>query len=225
MRKLEDEEEVQASFEQFKRSPQALTSCEDKEDAEEQQVNRLAIDRHLQQASAASSTVEDATAYARKRSRRDCRRAVVSVDCTIASYAERWGQREEEEEEPLGKKQKKIPTSTGHMMLEGVVNFPYSRLFVPMEVRDLPTLLDTFMQDFRVFSIHAQHHSKLIMQTSGRASGEDECYGDSGSGQDEEEQQQQYCFSERGLFFDNARNGADDGGDEEQDAVEEIPLY
>lgn len=148
VRKIADEEEVRAAFERFKSSPMAATACETNEDAEQQARNAGELRRQLKPpASPPSSSAGSNSSRGRMMQEGDCRRVVVAVDCTIATYAARFSS-----------------CWMGQMMLEGVVNFPFDRVFVPLEVSSMPTLLDCFMQDFRVFSIHAQHNSRLILQ-------------------------------------------------------------
>lgn len=150
MRKIVDEEEVRASFAEFLASPKAPVACEGEGTAEEQRAREEAVSkmmgtvvpRHHHIMGAAAGRLLDA------------RRAVVPVECTMATYGERWLQSREEEQEDVA--------WMGQMLLEGIVNIPFERCFVPLEVSDTVTLTDCVMQNIRIFNIHVQHCSRYV---------------------------------------------------------------
>lgn len=137
MRKVLDEEEVRTAFEEFLASPKAPIACEVEGDVEEQKRAEEALMRGMNlplPARPAGMRIVDA------------RRAVVPVECTMASYGEKWEN-----------------GWMGQMVLESVVNVPYERCFIPLEVSDLVTLTDCAMMNLRIFNIHVQHCSRYLL--------------------------------------------------------------
>lgn len=146
MRMITDEDEVRDAFARFQSCPLANVACELQDDAEQQMKNCASMDAFFLDAQQSTNPLQS--------TKKDCRRAVVSVDCTIATYAERFS-------DSCGKRGEDW---AGQMMLEGAVNVPYERCFIPMEASDMQTLLSCSMLALRIFHIHVQHNSRLLLK-------------------------------------------------------------
>lgn len=131
-------EQVQAAFQNFLDSPKASYACENQEeDAKVQRSTADYFDRLLSLPPAGTS----------RRVLADARRVAVPVECTLATYQECF----------------KGDGWMGQMLLEGVVNIPYERYFVPLQVPDRATLIDCVMMHARIFNLHVQQASRLIL--------------------------------------------------------------
>ena len=148
MRMILDEDEVREAFERFQSCPLANVACELQGGSEEQARQRAHMDAVMMMMM--MQTDDGNGGRALSACAKDARRAVVSVDCTMATYAERFSD--------------EATRWMGQMMLEGVVNIPYERCFVPMEASDLQTLLSCSMLNLRIFNIHVQHCSRLLLK-------------------------------------------------------------
>lgn len=102
----------------------------------------------------------------------DARRAAVPVDCTLATYRECF------EGEWMGQMLLEVRrarhTTVLHPQLcvtdtwpctclQGIVNIPYERYFVPLQVPDRGTLIDCVMMHARIFNLHVQQASRLVL--------------------------------------------------------------
>ena len=155
MRMILDEEEVKEAFDVFKACPLAQVSCELQEDSDIQRKTALEMNSLLSLSAPSTNPPEN------DRRKKDARRAVVSMDCTMATYAEKFFSGDCDND--AGRERRKRQWM-GQMMLQGVVNVPYERCFVPMEVCDLQTLLSCSMLETRIFNIYVQHNSRLLLK-------------------------------------------------------------
>lgn len=102
----------------------------------------------------------------------DSRRAAVSVDCTLATYEERFGDGRWMGEmmlevrvratHPVSRSSLLVTAKSVHAV-QGVVNVPIDRFFAPVHGHDLGTLIHEAMRRARIKCIEGQLKSRLIL--------------------------------------------------------------